>query len=89
MSEIKTVWITTRLPIGKDPGEVEIGYYTVADGLLQMCDETGKPKGKNVKLEREDNPAKVAGRLTKEAWMKRARESTFNRPLNYRPLGIA
>ena len=36
-----------------------------------------------------DDPRKVAGRLTKEAWMKRARESTFNRPLRYPKIGLA
>jgi hypothetical protein len=87
--EIKSVWMQTSPPIGKDPGYVEIGHYTVTDGLLQIVDEMGKPKGKKVKLEREDNPAKVAGRLTKEAWMKRARESNFNRPLVYPKMGLA
>jgi len=88
MSEIKTVWIQTMAPIGRDPGEVEIGYYTVEDGFVQMCKEDGRPIGKRVALNGE-NPERVAGRLTREAWMKRARESTFNRPLNYGPLGIA
>jgi hypothetical protein len=67
-------------PIGRDPGEVEIGYYTVEDGFVQMCKEDGKPIGKKV-----DDAARIAGRLTKEAWMRRSRESTFNRPLDYGP----
>jgi hypothetical protein len=54
-----------------------------------MVTEAGKPAGKKYKLQPGDDLVKVAARLTKEAWMKRARESNFNRPLNYRPLGIA
>jgi hypothetical protein len=32
-----------------------------------------------------DDHKTVAGRLTKEAWMRRARESDFDRPLRYGP----
>jgi len=44
--------------------------------------------GQRFKLAPGDDPKTIAARLTKEG-MRRARESTFNRPLNYRPLGIA
>ena len=89
MSEIKSVWITTVLPRGDDPGAGEYGLYTVENGILQMVTEAGKPAGKKYKLQPGDDPVNVAARLAKEAWMKRALESNFDRPLRYRPLGIA
>jgi hypothetical protein len=87
--EIKSVWITTALPRGDDPGAGEIGYYTVEDGVLQMVTEAGKPAGKKFKLAPGDDPMAIAARLTKEAWMKRAMEGNFDRLLRYRPLGLA
>jgi hypothetical protein len=84
--EIKSVWITTVLPRGDDPGAGEFGYYRVVDSVLQMVDESGKPAGKKFKLEPGDDPKTVAARLTKEAWMKRGGESNFDRPLRYGPV---
>jgi hypothetical protein len=85
---MKHVWITTRPPTNGDAGAGEIGFYEVEDGYLQMFSEDGKA-GKKVKLAPGDDPRTIAGRLTKEAWMKRARESTFNRPLVYPKIGLA
>jgi hypothetical protein len=66
------------------PGSVELGFYMVEDGFVNMCDEDGNLTGKNAKLAKGDDPKVVAGRLTKEAyWSKRANQSTFNRPLHY------
>ena len=87
--EIKSVWITTALPRGDDPGAGECGLYTVENGILQMVTEAGKPAGKKYKLQPGDDLVKVAARLTKEAWMKRARESNFNAPLRYPKIGLA
>ena len=56
----------------------KIGHYMIVDGFVQMCDEVGRLTGKEVALNGED-PAKVAGRLTREAWTKRSMESNFNR----------
>jgi hypothetical protein len=89
MSEIKSVWITTVLPVGNDPGAGEYGLYTVENGILQMVTEAGKPAGRKYKLQPGEDPQAIAGRLTKEAWMKRARESTFNAPLRYPKIGLA
>jgi hypothetical protein len=87
---LKHVWITTILPSDRDPvGAVEIGYYTVEDGILQMVSEAGKPAGKKFKLQPGDDPQAIAARLTKEAWMKRARESDFHREIIYPPRSIA
>jgi hypothetical protein len=54
-----------------------------------MCTEDGKPTGKKFKLAPGDDSRTIAGRLAKEAWMKRARESDFNRPLIYSKIGWA
>jgi hypothetical protein len=83
---IKAVIITTQRPRGDDPGACEIAYYTVADGFVVMCSEDGKPTGKKERLIGED-AQKVAGRLLREAWLKRASESDFNRPLVYTERG--
>ena len=44
MSEIKSVCITRQQPRGKNPGAIEISYYTM-DGFVQMCDEAGRLMG--------------------------------------------
>jgi hypothetical protein len=60
---------------------VEIGYYSVSDGVLTMHDESGKP-GKTYRLSPDENERAVASRLTLErAYGKK--EQPFNRPLNY------
>jgi hypothetical protein len=86
---LKSVWITTRLPHGDDPGAGEIGYYEVLDGVLQMHSEDGKPTGKKFKLAPDDDPKTVAERLTREAWSRRATESNFNREIIYPRRSIA
>ena len=86
--EIKSVWVTTRAPSDHDQGQVECGHYFVEDGWLQMCSESGKPIGKRIEIKGVD-PARIAGRLTREAWAKRTKESSFNRPLNYQHWGVA
>ena len=69
-------------------GAGEIGFYFIEHGVLQMCTEAGKPIGKKVALAGDD-PARIAGRLTREACAKRPKESSFNRPLNYQHWGVA
>jgi hypothetical protein len=39
-------------------------------------------------LQVSEDPARIAGRLTREAWAKQAGERNFNRPLVYAPRGI-
>ena len=87
--EIKCVWFQTRAPQdSEDVGAVEAGHYWVADGVLSMCDETGKPTGKEYQLGPDDDARQIAGRLAREAWVKARGESDFNRPLSYQPFGI-
>ena len=90
MKEIKTVWIQTapaRLP--DHPGAAEQGFYVEVDGLLTMTDESGKPINKPYKLAANDDEHVIAGRLTRERWMKATGTSDFNRRLNYQNSGIA
>jgi hypothetical protein len=89
MSEIKAVIITTKQPRGDDPGACEIGHYTVANGMVVMCDEDGRKTGKRLALGPGDDPDKVAGRLLREQWLRRGGESDFNRPLIYPRSGVA
>jgi hypothetical protein len=44
-----------------------------------MCNADGRPTGKKVRLGPGDDAHKIAGRLTREAWLKRTPESDFNR----------
>jgi hypothetical protein len=83
---IKAVIITTQRPRGDDPGACEIGYYRVENGFVLMCDENGRLTGRKERLIGED-AQKVAGRLLREAWLKRASESDFNRVVSYPKTG--
>jgi len=88
--EIKSVWVQTRAPRDEiDPGGAEPGFYSVADGVLTMHDENGKPTGQTQQLGPNDDPHRIAGRLKLAAWTKATGESNFNRRIHYRPLGIA
>jgi hypothetical protein len=88
--EIKMVWIQTRAPSNGDPGGCEAGYYCVADGVLTMRDEDGKPTGQTHRLEPGEDPRRIASRLRLRAWRKEAGASSdFNRPLGYARSGVA
>jgi hypothetical protein len=69
------------------PGEAAIGWYTVVEGLLTMCDEHGRAgeKPETELLTPGANAYVVAARLTKKRWAQ-SRENNFNDPLNYGPL---
>jgi hypothetical protein len=86
--EIKTVWMQTRAPRDEgDPGAAEPGFYSVADGVVTMHDENGKPTGQRQELGPNDDPHLIAGRLKRAAWLNT--NSDFNRRLRYPPLSIA
>jgi hypothetical protein len=78
--EIKSVWVQTRAPDG-DLGAVEAVFYFVTDGILFLCDEGGKPAGKQHWLEPDDDPRRIAGRLARET--RAEGTSDFNRSLHY------
>jgi hypothetical protein len=54
MSDIKECWCTTRQASPTDPGQVEIGFYFIENGVLKMCSESGEPNGVTHKLEQGD-----------------------------------
>jgi hypothetical protein len=91
MPEIRSVIVQTAYadPDRGDPGACEIGYYVVNGRDLTMTDENGRPMAKPRRLQVDEDPHIVAGRLTRERWLKTNDASNFNRPLRYRPLGIA
>jgi hypothetical protein len=91
MPEIKTVIVQTSYahPDRGDPGGVEIGYYFVVGRDLTMTDESGKPMTRPHRLGADDDPHVIAGRLTRERWLKRNGTSDFNRRLHSQPLGTA
>src|SRR5215216_6710413 len=76
--EIETVWVQTSASLGSpgDPGAAEPAFYFVTDGLLAMCDSTGKPSGKTYRLAADDDERRIAGRLWLQVWRKD--ESDFN-----------
>ncbi len=85
--DVKTICVTVRTPIGdSDPGEVARAHYFVTDDFVSLCDEDGKPIGNGRSMERGETAKQVAGRLLRGS---RGDEPDFNRPLRYRPLGIA
>jgi hypothetical protein len=87
--EIKSLWVTLRNPnlkIEGDTGNVEAAFYYVTDGVLYLCDETGKSTGKSCQLGGDD-PRHIAHRLFLEKW--RSTQSDFNRPLGYARGGYA
>jgi hypothetical protein len=86
--EIKHVWFQTRRPVNAaDLGEIDVGFYSVADGVLTMHDADGKPTGKEQRLGEGDDAKMIACRLAKEAWFKGRGDGGFNRPLGYHNMG--
>jgi hypothetical protein len=86
--QIKAVCVTIRTPTNNnDPGEVARTNYLVADRLATLCDEDGKPIGKEHSIGPGETERQIAGRLVREA--RAAVGLDFNRPLRYQPLGIA
>jgi hypothetical protein len=77
----------TKRPL--EGGQLEAGYYSVADGVATMRDENGKPTGKEWRLGPGDDARQIASRLARQAWEKRVGTSDFNRPLDYARGGYA
>jgi len=100
--EIKCAWFQTRGPQNGDLGEVYPAYYSVADGVLTIHDESGKPlatpdeieqlrfkERQKYRLRSGEDPHQAAGRLGRKAWIAARGESDFNRAISYGPLGNA
>jgi hypothetical protein len=88
--EIKSAYFQRRAPRDeKDLGEIDLGYYSIADGILTMHDETGKPTGKVHRLAPDDDPYALASRFAWRAWQDKPGNGDFNRPLGYARFGNA
>ncbi|WP_369723651.1 hypothetical protein AB8Z38_06720 [Bradyrhizobium sp. LLZ17] len=88
--EIKLAWFQTAAPSDRDEcGAVEAVRYFVADGVVTICDERGKPTGKTAVLAERDEPGAIAARMGRAGWIASGVGGGFNRPIQYRPLGIA
>jgi hypothetical protein len=85
--EVKTVYVQTAPQSDGYPGAVELGFYSVTDDVVTMHDKTGKPTGKRYPLSADEDPRRVAARLTREAWL--AKTPDFWRSLNYQPWSTA
>jgi hypothetical protein len=81
--EIKTAWFQTAAPRDGDVGSAEVVHYFVADGMVTLCDEGGKPTKKTAVLAEGDDPRTVAARMGRAAWALSAPASDFNRRLVY------
>ena len=97
MSEVKSVTAIISHPSPRDPhdmGRCTVGYYIVEGNLLTMTYGDAKPfhgrSGERItpKLQ---YPTVIAKRLTMQIHRASRGDgmADFNRPLNYRPLGIA
>lgn len=93
---VERVIIQIRRPSGDDPGQVSEGYYIVNEGMLIMTHSDGEPVDDTMfrrKLRPDDNPAALAGVLTREVRRHMLGitkdEENFNRPLGYSNSGIA
>jgi hypothetical protein len=104
LSEVKSVTITLRRPLGPgDCGLCEIGFFTHVDGVVSLTDESGVPlrrgstvttrtKGKDTptwSAPAGDDPRAVAGRLLQQKFSSVKSGSDFWRPLRYEKIGIA
>jgi hypothetical protein len=100
MPDVKQVTVIVANPSSRDPvdqGRVTIGYYLLEGDRLTMTDGEGGPvRGKSGerithKLEAGEDAAIIAKRLTMKIYRMVWGDGMagFNRPLHYRPLGIA
>ena len=100
MSKVQNVTAIISNPSPHDPtdlGRATVGYYVIEGKLLTMTHGDGKPflgrSGERItqKLQRGDDPSVIAKRLTLQIHRSRRGDgmADFNRPLVYRPLGIA
>lgn len=93
--KVERVTIQIRRPTYNDPGQISEGFYTFDGTTLTMTKPDGTPIGEQftLKLKPGDNPAAIAGILTRRVRRSMlgtsADEEAFGRPLNYDNPGIA
>jgi hypothetical protein len=90
-----TFYISTRRPLGNDPGAIWPGHYTVDGDVVTLTDGDGCPipsgrteLGFSSKVTGEETADSVAKRLLWRHYRATKSGSDFNRPLNYPPIGI-
>jgi hypothetical protein len=81
-------------PMGNDPGAAEVMDWQLIGGVVQLIDSQGRalPRGKERwerSLREGEDPGRVARELLWARYRATRRGSDFNRPLHYRPLGVA
>ena len=97
---VHSVYATVRSPRDDDAGQVTIGYYTLADGILTMTDSRGaavrdRQSGEKYlhKMKPGDRAEAIAKRMTLQIYRmlrgETERTAAFNRPLNYSRNGVA
>jgi hypothetical protein len=89
MTKIFSTYITIARPLNADdPGRVEPGFYTVADGSVTLTNQEGKPitsgrveVGYCAKIAGDETPERAASRLLWRHYRATKSGSDFNRPL--------
>jgi hypothetical protein len=76
--------VAGRLIIGAVRSEA--AFYSIADGVLTMHDEDGKPTGKTYRLGPADNERVIALRLTLERY--RSEQATLTAPWTTRGMAL-
>ena len=99
MSDVRKVTVQISKPVGNDPGRVSFGYFKVTNGVLTMCDPSGKPVldrsglPYKEKLDAGADPAPIARMLTRrimrEVTNALGTHASFNGPINYPTVGVA
>ena len=70
------------------PARLKSAFYKIENGFVVMCDEAGRSTGKRLALGPGDDAHRIAGRLTREARLKRIGDGDFNRQITYGPSGV-
>lgn len=93
---VHRVTIQIRRPSGNDPGQISEGYYIVKENTLIMTHSDGEPVDETLfrrELRPNDNPAALAGVLTREVRRHMLGiskdEESFGRVLPYANQGVA
>jgi hypothetical protein len=102
MPEVHSVWATVRpLRDENDLGQVTVGYYTMADGVLTMTDSNGaavreRQSGEKYlhNMKPGEDALPIASRLTLQIYYMLRGETAqtatgFGRTINYPASGVA
>jgi hypothetical protein len=87
--EVQVTWAQTapaNLETG-DPGAVIVIHYTVDENTVTLTDEKGLQTAHKGTIRNGETAIQIAKRIALAKWG--STSEPFNRPLKYRPLGIA